>query len=546
MTKYKDLYVEKSTGVERAKGHPDNVTIDTFLNENFHKHISSAIRNRDPVYALYSSVTYRETKDRMGKICVRITSTHQASYLILYRPRPGASQRTHRLADYRDISYEQAVELAKEARIAISEGRHPKDAHRQKKALEGPTLAECLEDKIRERGIRPDRTHGLAQSTVGNDRKNMRIAKKYGLADKKMTTITSYEVRKMHDQISLDIRNRGGKRGDGYSTAAKVVNLINAMYRFAEKNYETEDIPPEKIITHNPCDPLKATKIVGGDHKVRKASDRSIRQAELARFWSVLDSLKDYEPDRHNKQVESHIIGRAYLMFMLLTGMRGGALSHLKFRMYKQSEKCLYIVGDDKHLMKANNNFMLPLSDEAAKIIEDMRLRHGNYTDYIFPNVTGKKGAAIGVPAWVQLLRSRVQIDFTAHGLRSTYITCAESCKVPINVYKQLVDHGNQPQDVTSGYTRSEIETMRQYSQKITDFILFNAGVKKVKKEKYFTANDNPFNIKEKLHSDIEGLAEDQNKTVRDMYEQCLKLGFFAHKYPDMQAKQLLDMIAMI
>ncbi|QTP59573.1 tyrosine-type recombinase/integrase [Billgrantia antri] len=545
MPKNNHLRNKTATGYERAPGQSKTPVVDVELNKHFLTGLDKELRERDPVYTAYTSITYRETRDDHAQVCIRVTTTHQAAWVIHYRPRPGASERSYKIASFEDIDLKQAVKLAKEARIAISEGKHPKDAQRQKVALEGPTLAQCLEDKIRERGIRPERPKGLAQSTVKTHRKHMRILESYGLANRHMTTITSYEVRQVHDQIPKDVRKRGAKRGEGYATAAKVVNLINELYRFAEKNYETEDLPPQKIITHNPCDPLKATKTVGSDHRVRKASDRSIRQAELARFWTVLDGLKDYEPDRHNKNVASHIIGRAYLMFMLMTGMRGGALSNLKFRMYKPQEKSLYIVGDDKYLMKADNDFMLPLSDEAADIIEDMRRRHGNFSEFIFPNLTGKKGAAIGVPDWTRWVRERVQIDFTPHGLRSTYITCAESCKVPVNIYKQLVDHGNQPQDVTSGYTRSEIETMRFYAQAITDFILENAGVKRKPKEKVFTADANPFNIKDELHAEIQSLAESANKSVRDMYEQCIKLGTFAHKYPDMQAKQLLEMIAM-
>lgn len=557
MPKHEDLtnikkvradWLKKSikTPLQKKPGVPKNPTIDTPLNDYFHRRLKAELSERDPIYGLFETITYRETRDGMGKICIRVTSKHQASWMIFYRPRPGASESKYKLANYHDIDHNQAVSLAKDARIAISEGRHPRDARRREVTLIGPTLEQCLEDKVRERGIRPSRPKGLAQSTVDTHRRNMSVIRSYSLADKPMTTITSAEVRKLHDQIPIDIKKRGAKRGNGYATAQKVINLINELYRFAEKNYETEDIPPKKVITHNPCDPLKATKSVGANHRAKKARDRSIRQADLRKFWTALDDLKNYVPDRDNKNVESHMIGRAYLMFMLLTGMRGGALANLKFRMYNKKEKTLYIVGDDKYLMKASNDFMLPLSIEAAEIIDSMKARHESYSEYIFPNVSGKGGAQIGVPPWTQLLREKIDIDFTAHGLRSTYVTCAESCKVPLNIYKQLIDHGNQPDDVTSGYTRSEIETMRSYSQQITDFILENAGVKQKPKETLFSADSNPFNINEKTHQEIQSLAESRGLTVQQMYEQCIKAGLFAHKYPEMQAQQLIDMVTMI
>ncbi|MEQ5821324.1 tyrosine-type recombinase/integrase [Halomonas sp. SCS19] len=546
MPKNAHLYKRTSTGLVPATGVPRNPIIDTELNEYFHKRLRAELSDRDPVYSLFSSVTYRETRSGMAQVCVRVTSKHKATWMIFYRPQPGASENKHKLAEYRDINHDQAVKLAVEARNAVSEGMHPRDAHRQKVASEGPTLAECLEDKIQDRGMRPERPKGLAQATVDTHRKHMRLLRHYSLADKLMSQITSFEVSELYKKIPQDIQKRGAKRGDGYATASKCINLINEMYLFAHKRYETEDIPPQKIITHNPCDPLKATKIVGSDHRVKKASDRSIRQAELARFWSALDSLKDYEPDRHNKNVQSHIVGQAYLKFMLLTGMRGGALSNLKFRMHDEKTKVLYIVGDDKFLMKAKNDFMLPLSNEAEEIIREMKQRHGSFSEFIFPDMSGKKGAAIGVPPWVQKVRERVDIDFTAHGLRSTFITCAESCGVEVNIYKQLVDHGEQPQDVTSGYTRTEIEHMRSETQRVTDFILENAGVKKKKKETIFTGAENLLDIKDELHEEIERLANEKDKGVKEMYEICLKLGSLVYQFPEVKAEKLINMMRLL
>lgn len=546
LPKYEHLYQQTTTGYERAVGVAASPIIDTELNEYFHKRLKNELAEKDPVYGLFSSVTYRETREGMGQICIRVTGKHQASWLIFYRPRPGVSQSKYKLSDYHSISPAQAIKLAIEARNAISEGKHPKDAHRQKVASEGPTLAECLEDKILQRGVRPERAKGLAESTIHTHRKHMRKIARYGLADKLMTTITSYEVKKLHEQIPKDVQAGNASHGSGYAIADKCVNLINELYLYAKKRYETEDLPPKKIITHNPCDPLKATKTVGSGHRTRKASDRSIRQADLKRFWGALEALKEYVPDRHNRQVESHIVAHAYLKFMLLTGMRGGALSGLKFSMHDSELKALWIVGSNKFLMKAKKDFMLPLSNEANTIILEMHERHAKKSDYIFPTVKGDQGVEVGVSRWVRWIRERVNIDFTAHGLRSTFITCAEACDVPINIYKQLVDHGEQPQDVTSGYTRTEIAHMRAESQRVTDFILDNAGVNRKKKEKQFTADANPFNIKEKLHKEIEEFAASQGIGVREAYEKCMKLGVLAHKRPEMKGKDLLDILNMM
>lgn len=527
-------------------GQPKNPIVRTELNKTFLGNLDQDLREKEPIYTRYDSITFEETRDNMARICIRVTPKHKASWVIFYKTRKNVSDRSYKLANYEDIGFIKAVELAKEAREAVSEGLHPADARRQKKTATGPTLRECLDDKIINRGLRPYKTKGLAQSTVDTYRKHMGVIEQYGLADIPMTQITSHQIIEIHNQIPVDVKSRGYKRGDGWATAEKVIRMVSGLYEYAHKKFETEDIPPRKVVTHNPCDPLLTTKQVGGDHRTKKASERSIRQADLAKFWKVLESLKNYVPDRNNKNVESHVIGHAYLKFMLLTGMRGGAVSNLKFRMYRPADKTLWIVGDDKFIMKTANEFMLPLSNEAGAIVDEMYERHGQFSEYIFPNISGKKGAEIGVPPWVQWMRERLGIDFIAHGLRATYITCAESCKIDKVIYKKLVDHGNQPQDVTSGYTRSEIQIMRERTQQITDFILYNAGVKKEISEPLFSADDNPFHINERMHDEIVILSDKHGCSVKDMYEHCIRIGTFAHKYPDMKAKDLLDMLDML
>ncbi|OJA05001.1 integrase arm-type DNA-binding domain-containing protein [Halomonas sp. QHL1] len=179
----------------KPEGNPKNPIVKTEIGKTFLANLSSDIKFKEHTYTLYESITFQETRDGYSKICIRVTPKHRTSWVIFYKPKKGVSERTYKIANCEDISRDKAVELAKEVREAISEGLHPEDARRQKKTAVGPTLKECMEDKIQSRGLRPHRRKGLAASTVESYRKLMNIVDDYGLANIPMTAITSQKIR---------------------------------------------------------------------------------------------------------------------------------------------------------------------------------------------------------------------------------------------------------------------------------------------------------------------------------------------------------------
>jgi integrase len=70
-------------------------------------------------------------------------------------------------------------------------------------------------------------------------------------------------------------------------------------------------------------------------------------------------------------------------------------------------------------------------------------------------------------------------VKFMLHDLRRTFITIAESLDVNHYTLKKLVNHkiGN---DVTGGYIVSTVERLREPMQKITDYVLEQAGIRHV------------------------------------------------------------------
>jgi integrase len=64
-------------------------------------------------------------------------------------------------------------------------------------------------------------------------------------------------------------------------------------------------------------------------------------------------------------------------------------------------------------------------------------------------------------------------VPFTLHDLRRTFITIAESLDIPGYAFKRLLNH-KDPNDMTAGYTVSNVDRLREPMQRITEFIVGN------------------------------------------------------------------------
>jgi integrase len=80
----------------------------------------------------------------------------------------------------------------------------------------------------------------------------------------------------------------------------------------------------------------------------------------------------------------------------------------------------------------------------------------------------------------LKFLKEESGVDFSIHDLRRTFITVAESLDISVYTFKRLVNHKiGESKDVTAGYIGIDIERMRKATQKVTNEILKQAGVKK-------------------------------------------------------------------
>lgn len=519
------------------------------------------LRLKDDEFINKQSRFYDERQES-AHLRIRVMPTCKAYYYIQYRPpvserdrelisagelkRPGPT--TFKIGGFTKVSFADAVTMARDAWAKLADGVNPKTSRDIDKQLEGPTIREAINKKIDELGRKRENGSGLSDSYISTLRRQIRTLEKHAMADRKMREITPEEVKKLLVDIPARIQAEGAKRGTGEETAKKIVNLINSTYNFAMSYYWTDENPSRAIVTYNPCDPLRVVKKIRQRGSTKRTRRKAIKQEEFRKVWHAFLELEKYVPNRHNTEVINNVVASHYFRFQLLTGLRGGTISQLTFDQYDWRRRTFYFFEDDAYKTKNNNEkFFMPLSDEAAEIVDRMYKRHGKVSDYVFTNATYKKGIDVGCKEQIKIVRRNTSMNFKSHDLRGTFLTIAESLEMNWNIITQLADHTSKTSNVTAGYLDSEVEKLRRSTQQIADVILQSAGVKeKVKEPEVIQMESNPFNIKDGLHYQLQKLAEKKKITLKQAYERCLKIGVMAYRKPDDTAAEIIEDVEML
>ena len=66
---------------------------------------------------------------------------------------------------------------------------------------------------------------------------------------------------------------------------------------------------------------------------------------------------------------------------------------------------------------------------------------------------------------------TKVQVNYTIHGLRNTYISAASAAGVSPYHSKLLSNHSLPKNDVHAGYVSKDVDALRPSQQRITDYL---------------------------------------------------------------------------
>jgi integrase len=259
-------------------------------------------------------------------------------------------------------------------------------------------------------------------------------------ADLPMRELTADMVEARHRSLQAEIA--AGGRYSGACTANTAMVTLRVLYGFAADcaAERGESLPP------NPVARLKKQK----QWFPVERRTRMVKAEDLPRFYRAVLGLQNP-------------IARDLLLLMLFCGMRRTESSTLTWNDVDLTQRVIRVPAART---KSGRKLDLPMSD----FVHDMlvaRRAIGNAGGWVFP-ANGAAGHIAEPKHFFASIERTTGIAVSAHDLRRTFVTVAESCEISVMALKGLVNH-SLGRDVTSGYVQMTAERLRAPMQKVTD-----------------------------------------------------------------------------
>lgn len=367
---------------------------------------------------------------------VRLTAGGAKTFVV--EKRIDGKVRRIKIARYPEMTVEEARKAALKLLGDIAGGENPIKKKRQTQ-FDGITLHEVY------KAFRQARRH-LAPKTLYDYQRVMGLVFDDWIG-KPVRSISKDMVAKRFQQLSE-------QNGPHYANLA--MRILRALLNFARDNYEDDDGQP--IILDNPVNRLTRTRVW---HPTQRRQT-VIRPHQLVPFYAAVQRLKQEQHIRQGETVSD------YLMTLLFTGLRRSEAANLRWSDVDLDHRTLTI-----RRTKNGQPLTLPLSDYLWGLLSERKAEA--QTDYVFPG-QGHPGAIVEPRAGVQWVIQESGVTFTLHDLRRTFITTATGLGVHIYLIKRLVNH-KLSNDVTEGYTISDVEHLREPAQRIADFLQKACGI---------------------------------------------------------------------
>jgi integrase len=372
---------------------------------------------------------------------VRVTANGAKTYILEKRVKDKsgkASTRRCTIGPTNVLSNEQARLEARKHLLDIVQGKDPKvvQAEREIKAL---TLEQVFENYKVSRQLRP--------RTVGNY--NYTLNKCLSdLKDVPIIGITREVVEKRLHQIA----NANGPKGQGKVMAGECYKLLRVLVRFAQEQYEIDGKP---ILEVTPLRNLSR----GRPWNENKRRQSVIEKHQLPAWFKAVLQLQS----KNTKD---------YLLLTILTGLRRQEGLMLKWADVDLQGKYIKI---DATRTKNHQEHRLPLSDYLLTLLKERLQANQLESPYVFPGRDKMKPLQEPKRA-IHKVIEQSGVKFMCHDLRRVFLTSAEAIGTPAYALKKLANHSTK-NDVTSGYIVMDTERLREPMQRITDYILGQAGI---------------------------------------------------------------------
>jgi integrase len=248
------------------------------------------------------------------------------------------------------------------------------------------------------------------------------------------------QLRRIADAVSQRSPHKG------YAAANSAMRALRVLYNFA-----AERAPAERPMP--PC-PVRLRKawLPSVARRTRRVNDD-----DLPRFHAAVCAL-------------TNPVARNYILLLLFTGFRRREAAALRWSELDLRNKVIRL---SSARTKTGKELELPMSD----IVHDLFVarRVIGDTEFVFP--ANSESGHIEEPKFpLKAVAEATGIKVSAHDLRRTYITIAESTDMSVIALKALVNHslGN---DVTTGYVQMTAERLREPAQRVADKLKALCGI---------------------------------------------------------------------
>jgi integrase len=401
-----------------------------------------------------------------GVLC---SGTTNSRTYVVQRDLPDGRTRRLTIAPVNVLDLDEARRRAEAALADLYRGADPKAARRG-----GTTLRSALDEYL---AARKDLRAKSADDYRASVEKNLAR-----WLDCPLREITSEMVEERHRVIASEVQER--HRAAATNSAAQYIKKAAAAaargwpeaatrYRAAAAA-AAERRPPSGSATANGA--MRALRVLWNfvaervpdlpPNPVRRLRrqwfpvhrrERLVRADELPAFFNAVQALPNP-------------VARDYLLLLLFTGLRRREAASLRWDDIDFADRVIRLPAVRT---KAGRRLDLPMVD----VVRDMLIarRALGKEAYVFAANSGA-GHIVEPKFPLNLVAKATGIRVSAHDLRRTYITAAESADISPIALKALVNHslGN---DVTSGYIMMTPERLREPAQKVCDQLKKLCGV---------------------------------------------------------------------
>jgi integrase len=359
-----------------------------------------------------------------GVLCSGVSN---AKTFIAQRQLPNGLRRRVTVASVAEISLDAAREEAANILHAMRQGRDPKAGRHADSSLQ-----EVLDQYIAARkNLRPRSVEAYRDGVTRH--LSMWL-------DVPLSKITADMVEQRHAKIAAEVKDSG--RGKGHATANGVMRSLKALWNFASER------DPDMA-----ANPVKRKRLM---FKVPRRV-RLVKADDLPSFYTAVCGLPN-------------AVARDYVLLMLFTGLRKTEAASLRWADVDFKAKVIRIPAAST---KGDRALDLPMTD----VIFDMMVARralGNMK-WVFPS-NSKAGRIMDSRFALGQVSAATGIEVSAHDLRRTFCTAAESAEISPMALRALVNH-SLGGDVTSGYVVMSSERLRQAAQRVADKMKELCGV---------------------------------------------------------------------